>query len=743
MAYDNSSSSGGGGDYSYDSSSSDSGNSDNSGSSDSSGSSNNDDSSTDNGSTDGDGTGPDSVGTPDNGTYPFVDDGVFDIGAAGDWASGNSAHETALSMYQKGVDLTLGLGDYAYSSGSSAVHAWWDNQMAPVHERFKGALGNHDTQDQSTYAQLFGQSNDWFYSFDKQGVHFVAMNTEEAFGPGSSQYKFIDQDLQSAASRSDVKWIIVFFHQPMYTSPSHHAPLSALRNAYHPLFDKYGVDLVLQGHNHNYQRSFPIAYNSKDPAQPLVTSSDNSVYNDPTGQIYTEVGTGGQDSYPLDGRSPFISQQLTTTGGFLDVAFPDGQTMKGTFYDNSGSVKDEFTIHKSGAPAFNTTNFKSFAINNTNATTTNATEGGFDIPNENSSKVNLNISDVSDIVTPVPFPSGDNQSSIMNNTNDDNPVVSNDSQSNITKEVVEPTYGEGIGASQDSHNSNTNTTLQVDTEITSDAIRNNATKIASEMAKGALHEAEQKLNDDKNVGTNNIGLDPHTTTTIPTTASNLPEQTDVTKYSDQSVNLNGKQQAIDSYDEPRMHIKYQLAQEAEKEIDSAWKGLENKFGNNVTKIEAVDNLKPKSDSSPSTSDASQKSSSLRSLHVGPTDSNSKTDNLATENQLHHTSTSHSGTSDVHSASSPIISEDSHSGRKIDLKADAGQNQVVIEGNTVTLDGTKSKIGENSGLSYTWKQVGGPKVRIIGSNTPIASFEAPKISFSRRQTNIEICAIDCR
>ena len=199
-----------------------------------------------------------SGGRMDNGTYPFVDNGVFNIGAAGDWASGTNAHETALSMYRKGVDLTLGLGDYAYATGSTAVHAWWDNQMAPVHERFKGALGNHDTQDQSVYAQLFGQSNDWFYSFDKNGVHFVAMNTEEAFGPGSSQYKFIDQDLQSASSRPDVKWIIVYFHQPMYTSPSHHPPVTSLRNAYHPLFDKYGVDLVLQGHNHNYQRSFPI-----------------------------------------------------------------------------------------------------------------------------------------------------------------------------------------------------------------------------------------------------------------------------------------------------------------------------------------------------------------------------------------------------------------------------------------------------------------------------------------------------
>ena len=253
-----------------------------------------------------------------------------------------------LSMHQKGVDLALGLGDYAYSTGSAAVREWWNNQMAPLHDRFKGALGNHDTQDKSVYAQLFGQSDRWFYSFDKQGVHFVAINSEEAFGSGSSQYNFIDQDLQSASSRSDVNWIIVFLHQPLYTSPSHHDSVSSLRNAYHPLFDKYGVDLVLQGHNHNYQRSFPIAYNNKDPSQPIVTSNENTVYKDPIGQIYAEVGTAGQESYPLDGKSSFVSRQFTTTGGFLDVAFPNGQTMKATFYDNSDGAKDEFTIEKSG-----------------------------------------------------------------------------------------------------------------------------------------------------------------------------------------------------------------------------------------------------------------------------------------------------------------------------------------------------------------------------------------------------------
>ena len=53
---------------------------------------------------------------------------------------------------------------------------------------------------------------------------------------------------------------------------------------------------------------------------------------------------------------------------------------------------------------------------------------------------------------------------------------------------------------------------------------------------------------------------------------------------------------------------------------------------------------------------------------------------------------------------------------------------MIEEATVTLDGTNSKIGDDSGrLSYSWKQIGGPKVTIVDANTAIASFETPKVS----------------
>jgi len=58
-------------------------------------------------------------------------------------------------------------------------------------------------------------------------------------------------------------------------------------------FEQYNVDLVLHGHQHNYQRTYPIKYNSDSPANPIITDKNKSTYTNPEGQIYLTVGTGG------------------------------------------------------------------------------------------------------------------------------------------------------------------------------------------------------------------------------------------------------------------------------------------------------------------------------------------------------------------------------------------------------------------------------------------------------------------
>ena len=149
-------------------------------------------------------------------------------------------------------------------------------------------------------------------------------------------------------------------------------------------------------------------------------------------------------------------------------------------------------------------------------------------------------------------------------------------------------------------------------------------------------------------------------------------------------------------------------------------------------MEKVDN--PKSGSGVDSSDTSQ-SSNIHSADIASSNSNTETDGMATENQLH-LSKSQTGKSDIHSTLSNKILDSSHLDRKVAPKADAGQNQEVIEGTRVTLDGTKTRIGEDSGLRYSWEQVSGPKVKIVDENMAIASFEAPKVSSDRDKLTLK-------
>ncbi|HYX57245.1 MAG TPA: hypothetical protein VE818_13900, partial [Nitrososphaeraceae archaeon] len=125
-------------------------------------------------------------------------------------------------------------------------------------------------------------------------------------------------------------------------------------DVYHPLFEKYGVHLVLQAHAHTYERTYPLRFNSEDSGHPIITSKDSSSnYNNIDGLVLATVGTGGADPTRL-----YISDELTPVQysdifGFLNVdVSSDGKTLVGTFYDNAdGGIKDRFTITKSSETA--------------------------------------------------------------------------------------------------------------------------------------------------------------------------------------------------------------------------------------------------------------------------------------------------------------------------------------------------------------------------------------------------------
>ena len=139
----------------------------------------------------------------------------------------------------------------------------------------------------------------------------------------------------------------------MYTSPNTCSAStcegsSSLRDAYHPLFDKYRVDLVLQGHVHNYQRTFPLEYDTVSPSSPTRTSTSTSDYTDPKGQIFVTVGTGGINFHGLSGKSYFVVKQQDQKFGILDILMAnDGTKLTGKYFRNGESTPyDTFTISK-------------------------------------------------------------------------------------------------------------------------------------------------------------------------------------------------------------------------------------------------------------------------------------------------------------------------------------------------------------------------------------------------------------
>src|SRR5919108_5960069 len=199
----------------------------------------------------------------------------YNISTAGDWGCNDNTKKTVSNIINKNPERVLGLGDYSYKTTADC----WLAIVDPIDEKMKITIGNHDDISSSLlnqYMSHFSLSKQ-YYSFEYQNAHFVVLSTEQT--SSSSQYSFVKSDLAKASSNPNINWIIVYMHKPLYTSPSVHAGESTMRDKYHPLFDQYGVDLVLYGHNHAYERSYPIKYHKSSPSIPIITSGSKGSYN--------------------------------------------------------------------------------------------------------------------------------------------------------------------------------------------------------------------------------------------------------------------------------------------------------------------------------------------------------------------------------------------------------------------------------------------------------------------------------
>ena len=302
----------------------------------------------------------------------------FNFAAVGDWECTSHTIDTVNNILDKKPELVLGLGDFSYDPTTDC----WFKIVDPIDEIMKVAIGNHDEDSSAELNSLMSHFNltKPYYSFDYQNLHFTIIYSSPGetshhtikapLTEGSEQYKFIENDLAKASTDPNIDWIVAAYHKFAYTSPSTLDTVDELRNILHPLFDRYGVDLVLEGHQHNYQRSYPIKYNRDNPSHPkIITTTDTTSSNDNNknnhyasseGPIFVTVGTGGATLFNLTGKAPYTASQHVGYGILNVDVINNGKTLSAKFYEDvDGIVKDQFTITKSSSTNIATNNINS------------------------------------------------------------------------------------------------------------------------------------------------------------------------------------------------------------------------------------------------------------------------------------------------------------------------------------------------------------------------------------------------
>ncbi|MEO6867411.1 MAG: metallophosphoesterase [Gaiellales bacterium] len=184
--------------------------------------------------------------------------GAWNFAAIGDYGAGTpELRKIAENLARSSAELIITSGDNVYPSGRWQDYQknWEPSFGAVARSRdFMPSLGNHDMYKDDLrpyfahFPHLKGQA---YYTFTKNDAQFFALDSDQDLRPGSAQLKWLEQQL----ANSKQPWKVVYLHYPMYGSDENAYP--EIADSVQPLLEKYGVQLVVAGHEHNYLRAKP------------------------------------------------------------------------------------------------------------------------------------------------------------------------------------------------------------------------------------------------------------------------------------------------------------------------------------------------------------------------------------------------------------------------------------------------------------------------------------------------------
>jgi hypothetical protein len=269
-------------------------------------------------------SGTGSFETASDGAFTFID--LADSQAKSEDEAVLSAHtfKKAVETVQ-GAKFTVINGDIVDTGMNETQWDWLlgHSQDTLINTTFVPAAGNHD-EDKNSFIEHFdvipapfsATESGAYYSFDYANAHFIILNTNEDskqyadFTPAQIQWLSGDA---AAAKANGVQWLIAVIHKGPYTTSNHAEdadisdPVNGVRALVAPLFNQLGVDLVLQGHDHIYARTKPIADGvAVEPEKTTETLNGQPIEYavKPEGTIYVIPATAGPKVYYKSAKMP-------------------------------------------------------------------------------------------------------------------------------------------------------------------------------------------------------------------------------------------------------------------------------------------------------------------------------------------------------------------------------------------------------------------------------------------------------
>jgi len=203
--------------------------------------------------------------TPTGGTDPAAGS-PFVVGAAGDGAGGETSENNVTGLINSwNPNLFLYLGDVYENGTSTEFYNWYRSpdgvlSTSGYYGQFNSitdpTVGNHEY----TNGQAPGYFDYWnnvphYYSYDSHGWHFISLDANSAFNQtasGTPQYQWLVNDLNANTQACT----LVYYHQPLFNIGDEGS--STYLTGFWSLFAQHGVDLVVNGHDHTYQRYTPL-----------------------------------------------------------------------------------------------------------------------------------------------------------------------------------------------------------------------------------------------------------------------------------------------------------------------------------------------------------------------------------------------------------------------------------------------------------------------------------------------------